>query len=235
MKRVFIFAVMSVINSACLKETKNKVRYPVGHDIPNTPERIVIRSSDSSAESQRRTGPAPLLLGPDALHEVYKDVFSDSLSEAKTSFFENSEKDDLGGYRILNPSNPRGGFEAADPVMKRNAKLSSDYVFALRKFSASACKVLIEKEMQTPDKPSNLIVEGGNPSIGKIDRFMTMLLGHKSKTGIHSGVQNYKDAFEKMISSAPPPKSDIERTDRISVSYNHLCVALATDVRVYVR
>jgi len=157
------------------------------------------------------------------------------MSGENSSMFNSTERDELGGFRILKPSNPRGGFEAADPVMKRTAKLSSDYVFALRKFTASACKVLIDKEIQAPDNSANLLVEGLNPSIGKIDKFLTTLLGYKSPTGIHRGVQNYKDAFSTMTTSATPPKSENERFELLKVSYNHLCVALTTDVRVYVR
>lgn len=235
MKTYFILPLLSLISVSCSRNTENKIVYPSGHPIPATPQRIAIRSSDNSAESQRRTGPTPMLLGPEALHEVYKGVFAGSVSGENGSMFNSTEKDELGGFRILKPSNPRGGFEAADPVMKRTAKLSSDYVFALRKFTASACKSLIDKEIQTPDNSANLIVEGYNPSIGKIDRFLTLLLGYKSPTGIHRGVQNYKDAFSIMMTSATAPKSESEKFELLKISYNHLCVALTTDVRVYVR
>jgi hypothetical protein len=235
MKTTFTLMLVGIVISSCSRNSENRIVYPDGHPIPTAPQRIVIRSSDVSAESQRRTGPTPLLLGPEALHEVYKGVFADRLSDTNTFLFGPEESDELGGFRILKPSNPRGGFEAADPVMKRTAKLTSDYVFALRKFTASACKVLIDKEIQTPDNASNLLVEGLSPSIGKIDRFMTMLLGYKSATGIHRGIQSYKDAFTIMMSTATPPKNDTEKFELLKVSYNHLCVALTTDVRVYVR
>jgi len=235
MKTILLLSLLSILSISCSRNSQNKIVVPEGHNQPPSTNRIVIRSSDGSAESQRITGPTPLLMGPEALQEVYKGVFSDSLSETRPSFFNGVERDELGGFRILQPSNPRGGFEAADPVMKKNAKLSADYIFALRKFTAASCKVLIDKEMQELDRPSNLLVEGSSPSIGKIDQFLSQLLGYKSRVGIHPGVQNYKDAFEKMKASSAPFNNESEKLEHLKVTYNHLCVALATDVRVYVR
>lgn len=233
--KFFMVALLAYFGASCSRNSENIIQLPDGHIQPTTPERIVIRSSDGSASAQRRTGPAPLLLGPEALQVVYKDVFADSMAEIQPDFFDQTQKDELGGYRILKPSNPRGGFTAADPVMKRNTKLTSDYIFTLRKFASTACQALVDKEIVNQSNPSNLLVEGSNPTIGKIDNFLSLMLGYKSRTGIHRGIQTYKDAFAKMMSSAPVPQSDEEKSARLKASYNHLCVALATDVRVYVR
>ena len=107
MKTTFTLMLVGIVISSCSRNSENRIVYPDGHPIPTAPQRIVIRSSDVSAESQRRTGPTPLLLGPEALHEVYKGVFADRLSDTNTFLFGPEESDELGGFRILKPSNPR--------------------------------------------------------------------------------------------------------------------------------
>lgn len=233
--KILCLSLLMPVAVACSRNSTNSINLPDGHSQVLTPERITIRSGDSGAVTQKRAGPAPLLLGPEALQVVYKDVFADSLSQGSRDFFDQTQKDELGGYRILKPAEPRGGFTPADSVMKKSTKLTADYVFALRKFTASACQTLIDKEIATATSPSNRIVEGENPSLEKISNFLGLMLGYQAKTAIHRGVQGYKDAFTTMMNSKPVPQSDAEKEDRLKAAYNHLCVALATDVRVYVR
>lgn len=239
MKKIVILCGVLVSVSGCGKNKAIDVPMPAGHPQVqlHTTSRIVEKDVSGDSVSQRRAGPQPLMLGPDALVEVYTPVFGATprTGVATATYFTLEERDNLGGFRLIKPSQPRGLQTPSEPVTTRLSKLSSDYVFALRRFSAAACKQLVEAESAGPANSANKLVEGNEPSVGKIDSFLTLLLGYKAKSGTHLGVSAYKEAFSKMLAASPLPQTEAERTTRLKVSYTHLCVALATDARVYIR
>lgn len=237
MRFVLVFQTAVALLTACGKNKGSVVPLPSGHPQLHEATRIVEKNADADSVSQRRTGPQPLLLGPEALKDVYSAVFGNTPRAGITdpSFFTLAERDDLGGFRLIKPAVPSGTQLPADPATVRMTKLTSEYLFTLRKFSAAACKKLIDAEVSVVSNQANKLVEGEDPSLAKIDSFLSTLLGYKSKSGVHAGVKEYKEAFKKMLVAAPEPKTAAEKTNRLKASYTHLCVALSSDARVYIR
>lgn len=207
------------------------------HKTDNVIQSVRIVSGDVKSESSvlKRAAPEPILLSPDALREVYLPVFGEKPRTNLMAFFSGTESDDLGGYRVITEHNPRGGRANTDASMVWLKNLSSDYVSTLRRFAADACGKLMTEELKDRNSRSNKLVEGVLPSAEKINSFLSALLGYQEKDKHHLGVEKYRAAFEKMMNTEPVPKTDAEKGGRLRSAYNHLCVALATDVRVYYR
>lgn len=198
------------------------------------PEPILTREREQNTVMLRRAAPSPLLLGPTALQQIYTKAFGDK-PRAQAQFFNMEESDKLGGYRIFNSHVPSGTRTQHMPNMNKLDKLSSDYLVTLRRFSAQACDSLISREIGTPQNKDNKIVEGDIPSENKINSFLSILLGYQPTGKHHFAVTKYRDAFINMRNGGVKSSVETITPERTKSAYNHLCVALATDIRVYTR
>jgi hypothetical protein len=191
--------------------------------------------------------PAPLLLQPEALKQVYSPVFGINPRKLSTqpgfvnntafqasNFFNHDESLNLGKYLIQETtvsSSPR----VIPFSMKWVRQIDPDYIISLRAFAGDACKNLVNSELPNPSNAANKLVKGANLETAHVSSFLSELLGYSPASGTHDGSEEYKKAFQFAMQVDPKPSNAAETKTRQSLAYQHLCIALATDVRVFTR
>jgi hypothetical protein len=212
------------------------------------PEEVLV---ETKLNEYNNNSPAPILLNAYALKQVFLPVFGTSprknskitefnsnVQMQNTEFFNTTEKNSLGSELIT------FGMQTAGTVVRPSnmdtiTSLTSDYIYSLRAFAGDACRNLIETEFtngSTEANASNTLVAEPAKLETKINSFLTSLIGYKSESSaMHAGVKKYREVFLSALNSQPTPANAAEILARRKISYQHLCIALTTDVRVFTR
>lgn len=211
-----------------------------------------IHDRENATTALNLAAPFALILGPEALQQVYQPVFGNTprkgskevwfnanataarvANNPHLNYFSPEEYTDLGGTLLLAVWEPRQNrYRNVDTSVKPRPELDSQYLAALRKFLGDACRNLIDAESSKSDFESNLLYSGETVDGKKLGQFLRRLSGLPE--GKTSNVDAYVTAFDDLLPK-PLPTDDMARKSALRVAYQHLCVALASDIRVITR
>lgn len=185
--------------------------------------------------------PAPTLLTPRALEEIYRPIFGAQprwrtgitgfFAQNPTAFFTPRERLDLGETHVSGPS--PGTLVDQPTQLTTPSTLQSNYLVALRTFATDACRSLLSLEMNTPESGSLVHTPPVQPE--KVNAFLARLVRRPAGTELFRGVSEYTAATNEALQEAGREENAQKRRALELGAWHELCVALATDPRVYIR
>ena len=220
------------------------------------PQELVSASNmvktENATAALNLASPLALVLGPAALQSIYAPVFGSQprlgsrvawfsgaaaqervRTNPEFAFFSPSETVDLGGTVLQGVWEPRNrGLREVDKSVVPRPALDAQYLAALRTFLGDACRNLINREANVAGFDGNLLYSGETLEAGRVAGFLRQLSG--LAPGPASNVDGYVAAFPGLLPQ-PLPEASTDRLNALKVAYQHLCVALASDIRVITR
>jgi hypothetical protein len=177
-------------------------------------------------------GPRVTIVGVTALQQIYTRVFGTNPAKRTLFFFSPAEMDLLGRWNITEVVNQ----VASSSQMTQMKTVSLDYLTGLRTFLGDSCKELVAAELANESAESNILISPLDEKIStKINTFMTSLFGYPPDEGEHFLASAYVKAFKGSLAAEPLPADPEAQAVRRKLSYEHLCITLGTDPRVYTR
>lgn len=177
----------------------------------------------------------PRLADADELASHYQRVFG--VTEETT--FPGAARASLGTFDLDSRSE-----------LEKNANwaegLTQEYVATLRSFLARACTDLVASEWN-PDVEGDALASNhlvftnqidARPSTEQISAFMSLMFGYSLPAGhVHPGAAEYAAAFDAIVNQwnqNNPLAGDFSRRSFLRRNYTLLCVAIGTDLRLFV-
>jgi hypothetical protein len=212
-----------------------------------------IKQSDNASVALNLAAPVALVLGPEALEGIYRPVFGDSprrgtqtqwfagvagiqrvQENPKFRFFSPTEFVNLGGTVLGTVWELRApGLASVNSRIAHRPSLDTQYLASLRNFLGDACRNLLSKEIDSgEDATDNLLYSGESIQASRLSLFLRALTGLPA--GPTSNVDAYAAAFAALLPDPMPPPGR-ERDAAVRLAYQHVCVAVASDMRVITR
>ena len=186
--------------------------------------------------------PAPTLLPPRALEQVYRPIFGSQprLRAGATAFFVNNpsayflpqERQRLGEFHVSGPV--RGTFVEGQSLILSQQGLQASYLASLRAFASDGCKGLVEADLQAPLGTGELVHAMPVQPI-KINQVLGRFLRKAPSATLFKGTDGYAAALDEALRAADKEDTEAKKSALTKDAWVELCVALATDPRVFIR
>lgn len=186
--------------------------------------------------------PAPTLLTPRALEEIFRPVFGNQprwspsvtgfFADNPSAFFLPAERVVLGERHVSGPS-PGTSVEQPSNLLPLT-HLKSEYLVVLRTFASDACRALVSADKAlAPDL--GRLVHTPPVQAEKVNNFLSRLLRRPSNQALLRGVAEYTEVTNLALKEASQQSTSQKRNQLEFGAWHELCVALATDPRVFIR
>lgn len=206
------------------------------------PATAIVRLLDVAPVPKKLYMPAPTLLGPAALEEVFRPIFGSSprsrpgaspfFTANPNAYFTPDERMKLGEIHVSGPSS--GTLVEQGTRLTAPQALEASYLKSLRSFASDACRGLVAVEMSAaPD--SGVLVHSPPAKAEKVSGFLSRLLRRPPGSEPLKGAADYAAATNVALQEAGRETNNSRRQTLVTGAWTELCVALVTDPRIFIR